>query len=114
MRKRPVRFPRRPRGRTVHEEFLAAASTFITDKADTDQLFFVVFNSICDGIIDAVEGDPLTVSVDTHAYDPATEFAPSFDMTISTARYRRDPQTTKDIASGDLVREQWESDCRVR
>jgi hypothetical protein len=32
-------------------------------------------------------------------------FAPSFDMTITTARYRRDPQTMKCIASGDLVRE---------
>jgi len=33
------------RMQTVDEEFLAAASTFITDKADTDQPFFVWFNS---------------------------------------------------------------------
>jgi hypothetical protein len=46
--------------------------------------------------------------------DPDTGFAPSFDMTITTARYRCDSQTMKDIASGGVTREQWESACRVR
>lgn len=47
-------------------------------------------------------------------YDSDTGFAPSFDMTITTARYRCDPQTMQDIATGAVTREQWELACRVR
>jgi hypothetical protein len=46
--------------------------------------------------------------------DPDTRFAPSFDMTITTARYRCDPQTMQDIVTGAVTREQWELACRVR
>jgi hypothetical protein len=35
-------------------------------------------------------------------------------MTITTARYRCDPQTRQEIATGVVTREQWELACRVR